>query len=183
MPALTRRLGGALLRNCLLLTAEFGAILLLRGPEGSWVPVLLAVFVVGAAVPHGTGAEFVARTALAFAAVGVAVLGGITWERQTLHDRGREETAVVAERAMVEDGSGYSPSLRLRTEAGRGLPGPVSLDLPVGARLAVTVDPGGPVWSLGTRPSEPLRQAAGTGALLLFQTAALARLSLRRPRD
>ncbi|MFD4244423.1 hypothetical protein ACFWP3_22935 [Streptomyces sp. NPDC058525] len=181
MSELTRRLGGALLRNCLLLAAEFGAILLLRGPEGLWVAVLLAVFVVGAAVPHGTDAEFVARTAVALAAVGVAVLGGITWERQTLHERGREETALVAQRTMVEDGSGHSPSLRLRTEAGRDLPGPVAMDLPVGARLAVTVDPGSPVWALGTRPPEPLWQAAATGALLLLQTATLARLSLRRP--
>ncbi len=183
MSELMRRLGGALLRNCLLLAAEFGAVLLLRGPEALWVPVLLAVFVVGAAVPHGTDAEFVARTAVALAAVGVAVLGGITWDGQNLHDRGREETAVVAERAVVEDGSGHSPSLRLRTDAGRDLPGPVSMDLPVGARLAVTVDPDGPAWSLGTRPAAPRWEAAGTGTLLLLQTATLARLSLRRPRD
>ncbi|MEU9252429.1 hypothetical protein AB0D66_11360 [Streptomyces sp. NPDC048270] len=183
MPELMRGLGGALLRNGLLLAAEFGAVLLLRGPEAPWVPVLLAVFVVGAGVPHGTDAEFVARTAVALAAVGVAVLGGTTWDRQTLHDRGREETAVVAERTVAEDGSGHTPSLRLRTEAGRGLPGTVSTDLPVGARLAVTVDPDGPVWALGKRPAEPLWEAAGTAALLLLQTAALAGLSLRRRRS
>lgn len=183
MSDLMRRLAGALLRNCLLLAVEFGAILLLRGPEGFWVPVLLAVFVAGAAVPHGTDAEFVARTAVALAAVGVAALGWITWERQTLHDRGREETAVVVERTMVEDGSVSSPSLRLRTEAGRDLPGPVSMDLPVGARLAVTVDPAGTVWSLGTRPAAPRAEAASAAGLLLLQTATLARLSLRRPRD
>ncbi|MEU9231813.1 hypothetical protein [Streptomyces subrutilus] len=183
MPDLMRRLGGALLRNCLLLAAQFGAVPLLRGPEAPWVPVLLAVFVVGAAVPHGTDAEFVARTVVALAAVGVAALGSITWDRQTLHDRGREETAVVAERTMAEDGSGRSPSLRLRTDAGRDLPGPVSMDLPVGARLAVTADPDGPAWSLGKRPAEPRWEAAGTAALLLLQTGSLARLSLRRPRD
>ncbi|MCX5608511.1 MULTISPECIES: hypothetical protein [unclassified Streptomyces] len=183
MSELMRRLAGALLRNCLLLAAEFGAILLLRGPGGHWVPILLAVFVIGAAVPHGTDAEFVARSAVALVAVGVAVLGGITWEGRTLHDRGREETAVVVERTMAEDGSSRSPSLRLRTEAGRDLPGPVAMDLPVGARLAVTVDPGSPVWSLGARPAEPRWEAAGTGALLLLQTATLGRLSLRRPRD
>ncbi|MFD9725655.1 hypothetical protein [Streptomyces sp. NPDC059072] len=177
-----RRLPGALLRNCLLLATEFAAIWLLQGPEGAWVPVLLAVFVIGAAVPHGTDAEFVARTAVAFTAVAIAVMGGVTWDHHTLHDRGREETAVVASRTMVEDGSGYSPSLRLRTEAGRDLSGPVSLDLAVGARLEVTTDPDGPAWSLGPRPPEPLWQAAATAALLLFQTALVGRLSLRRPR-
>ncbi|MEU9299444.1 hypothetical protein [Streptomyces sp. NPDC048269] len=181
MVELTRRLPGALLRNCLLLTAEFGAVWLLRGPGGAWIPVLLAVFVVGAAVPHGTDAEFMARTAVALTAVGVAVLGGITWDRYTLHDRG-EEVAVVASRTMVEDGSGHSPSLRLRTAAGRELPGPVSMDLAVGARLTVTADPDGPGWSVGGRPDRPLWQATGTGALLLLQTATLGWFSLRRPR-
>ncbi|MEU9148419.1 hypothetical protein, partial [Streptomyces sp. NPDC048349] len=87
MSELMRRLAGALLRTCLLLAVEFGAIWLLRGPEALWLPILLAVFVAGAAVPHGTDAEFVARTAVALAAVGVAVLGQITWDRHTLHDR------------------------------------------------------------------------------------------------
>ncbi|WP_157879624.1 hypothetical protein [Streptomyces yangpuensis] len=178
-----RRLPGAFLRNCLLLAVELGAIWLLRGPEGLWVPVLLAVFVAGAAVPHGTDAEFVARTAVALTAVGIAVLGGVTWDRHVLHDRGREETAVVAQRTMVEDGAGLSPSLRLRTEAGRDLPGPVTRDLAVGARLTVTVDPDGPAWAPGGRPDRPLWQAAGTGALLLLQTALLVRFSLRRSRS
>ncbi|WP_326591480.1 hypothetical protein [Streptomyces sp. NBC_01294] len=182
MAELIRRVPGAILRNCLLLAAEFGAIWLLRGPEGLWVPVLLAVFVLGAAVPHGTGAEFVARTAVALFAVGIAALGWIAWDRYTLHDRGREEVAVVAERAVVQDGSVSTPSLRLRTEAGRDLPGPVTLDLPVGARLTVTTDPDGPAWSPGGRPDRPLWQAAGTGALLVLQTATLGWLSLRRPR-
>ncbi|MFD7262708.1 hypothetical protein [Streptomyces sp. NPDC059874] len=183
MVELIRRLPGALLRNCLLLAVEFGAILLLQGPEGFWILILLTVFVIGAAVPHGTGAEFVGRTAVAFTAVGIAVLGWIAWDGHTLHDRGREEVAVVASRTMVEDGSVYSPSLRLRTEAGRDLPGPVTMDLAVGARLTVTVDPDGPAWSLGPRPTEPLWEAAGTAALLLLQTAIVGRLSLRRPRD
>ncbi|MFB6618185.1 hypothetical protein ACFCV9_28870 [Streptomyces sp. NPDC056367] len=177
-----RRLPGALLRNCLLLAAEFGAIWLLRGPEGAWIPVLLAVFVIGAAVPHGTGAEFVGRTAVALTAVGIAVMGGVTWDRHTLHDRGREEAAVVTSRTMVEDGSGLSPSLRLRTRAGQDLPGPLSMDLAVGARLTVTTDPDGPAWAPGPRPSEPLWQAAGTVGLLLLQTVLVGRLSLR-PRD
>ncbi|MGW7436886.1 hypothetical protein [Streptomyces sp. NPDC054849] len=182
MAELVRGLVGAILRNGLLLAVEVGAIWLLRGPEWSWIPVLLAVFVVGAAVPHGTDAEFVARTAVALFAVGIVVLAGITWERHTLRDRGREEQAVVAERTMVQDGSGHTPSLRLRTAAGRALPGPVAMDLPVGARLTVTVDPDGPAWSVGGRPARPLWQAAGTTALLVLQTATLGRLCLRRPR-
>ncbi|MGW6982728.1 hypothetical protein ACWGE1_25370 [Streptomyces sp. NPDC054932] len=182
MAELIRRLPGAILRICLLLAAEVGAIRLLEGPEGLWVPVLLAVFVLGAAVSHGTDAEFVARTSVAFLAVGIAVAGGITWDRHTLHDRGREEQAVVAERTMVEDGAALSPSLRLRTEAGRDLPGPVAMDLPVGARLTVTVDPDGPAWQIGGRPDRPRWPAIGTGALILLQTAVVGRISLRRPR-
>ncbi|MFD9475721.1 MULTISPECIES: hypothetical protein [Streptomyces] len=182
MAELIRRLPGAVLRNCLLLAVEFGAVWLLRGPGGAWIPVLLAVFVAGAAVPHGTGAEFVARTSVALLAVGIAVAGGIAWDRHTLHDRGREEQAVVAERTMVQDGSATSPSLRLRTPAGRDLPGPVATDLPVGARLTVTVDPDGPAWSVGGRPDRPLWPAAGTGALILLQTILVGRLSLR-PRN
>ncbi|WP_327261994.1 hypothetical protein OG444_11040 [Streptomyces sp. NBC_01232] len=180
MAELIRRLPGAVLRNCLLLAVEFGAIWFLQGPEGAWVPVLLAVFVVGAAVPHGTDAEFVARTSVALLAVAIAVAGGITWDRHTLHDRGREELAVVAERKTVEDGGAPAPSLRLRTEAGRDLPGPVATDLPVGARLKVTVDPDGPAWSLGGRPDRPRWPALGTGALILLQTALVVRISLRR---
>ncbi|MER6449873.1 hypothetical protein [Streptomyces venezuelae] len=182
MAELTRRLPGAALRNCLLLAGEFGAIWLLRGPEGAWIPVLLAVFVLGAAVPHGTDAEFVARTLVALLAVGIAVAGGNTWDRHTLHERGREEQAIVIERTMVEDDSTPAPSLRLRSEAGRDLPGPVDMDLPVGARLKVTVDPDGPAWSVGGRPERPRWPAVGTGALILFQTVLVGRISLRRPR-
>ncbi|MGW7332112.1 hypothetical protein ACWGIU_26680 [Streptomyces sp. NPDC054840] len=181
MAELIRRLPGAVLRNCLLLAVEFGAIWLLRGPEGAWIPVLLAVFVLGAAVPHGTGAEFVARTSVALLAVGIAVAGGVALDRHTLHDRGREEQAVVAERT-IEEGSASTPSLRLRTEAGRDLPGPVAMDLPAGARLTVTVDPDGPAWAVGGRPDRPLWPAAGTGALVLLQTAFVGRISLR-PRN
>ncbi|MET9691094.1 hypothetical protein ABZY81_21855 [Streptomyces sp. NPDC006514] len=180
MAELIRRVPGAALRIGLLLAVESGAIWLLRGPGGAWIPVLLAVFVVGAAVPHGTGAEFVARTCVALLAVGIAVAGGTTWDRHTLHDRGREERAVVVERTAAQDGSTSSPALRLRTEAGRDLAGPVEEDLPVGARLTVTVDPDGPAWTVGGRPDRPLWRAAATGTLLLLQTALVGRLSLRR---
>ncbi|MFJ3881755.1 hypothetical protein ACIPW5_30450 [Streptomyces sp. NPDC090077] len=183
MADLVRRVSGAVLRNCLLLAAEFGALLLLRGPEGAWVPVLLGVFVIGAVVTHGTEAEFAARTVVAFAAVGIAVLAGVTWDRHALHERGRTETALVVSRTMTQDGSTQTPSLRLRTGAGRDLAGPVALDLQPGARLAVTVDPDGPAWALGPRPPEPLWQGAGTAGLLLLQTAMLTGLSLRRRRD
>ncbi|MCY0942834.1 hypothetical protein [Streptomyces antarcticus] len=175
-------MSGLLLRKCLLLAAEFGAVLLLRGPEGAWIPVLLAVFVIGAGVPHGTGAEFVARTALALVAVGVVVAAGAALDRHTLHDRGREEQAVVTSRTMVKDGAGLSPSLRLRTDAGRDLPGPLASDLPVGARLTVTADPDGPAWTPGGRPARPLWQTAATAALLALQTAALSWYSFRKSR-
>ncbi|MCJ1681164.1 hypothetical protein MTF65_28195 [Streptomyces sp. APSN-46.1] len=70
-----------LLRNLLLLAVESGAAFLLRGPDPApWIPVLLAVFVVGSGVLHGTEAEFVPRFLIAFAAVGVAWLGGTAWE-------------------------------------------------------------------------------------------------------
>ncbi|KPI21970.1 hypothetical protein OV450_7538 [Actinobacteria bacterium OV450] len=68
-----------LLRNALLLGVEFGAALLLRDPGAPWIPVLLAVFVVGSGVLHGTEAEFVPRFLVALAAVGVAELGGRAW--------------------------------------------------------------------------------------------------------
>ncbi|MFD3552849.1 hypothetical protein ACFWWA_12170 [Streptomyces goshikiensis] len=66
-----------LLRNLLVLAVEFGAAYLLRSPDPApWIPVLLAVFVVGSGVLHGTDAEFVPRFLVAFVAVGVAWLGG-----------------------------------------------------------------------------------------------------------
>ncbi|MFK0252919.1 hypothetical protein [Streptomyces sp. NPDC090445] len=66
-----------LLRNLLLLVVECGAVLL-RGPV-PWVPVLLAVFVVGSGVLHGTDAEFTPRFAVALAAVGVVELAVRAW--------------------------------------------------------------------------------------------------------
>ncbi|KIF03155.1 hypothetical protein PL81_25910, partial [Streptomyces sp. RSD-27] len=67
---------GFLLRNVLLLAVEFAAaLLLLRDPGTPWIPVLLAVFVAGSAVPHGTDAEFAARFLVALTAVGVARVG------------------------------------------------------------------------------------------------------------
>ncbi|MET9886964.1 hypothetical protein ABZZ20_28245 [Streptomyces sp. NPDC006430] len=68
-----------LLRNFLVLAVEFGAALLLRAPEAPWIPVLLAVFVIGSGVLHGTEAEFVPRFVVALAAVGVAELGSRAW--------------------------------------------------------------------------------------------------------
>ncbi|RKT04164.1 hypothetical protein BX286_2110 [Streptomyces sp. 3211.6] len=71
---------GFLLRNFLLLAVEFGAAALLRDPGTPWIPVLLAVFVAGSAVPHGTEAEFGARFLVALTAVGVARAGATAWE-------------------------------------------------------------------------------------------------------
>ncbi|MEU9030790.1 hypothetical protein AB0D46_25370 [Streptomyces sp. NPDC048383] len=66
---------GFLLRTCLLLAVEAGAALLLSEVGAPWIPVLLAVFVIGSAVPHGTRAEFTARFLVALIAVGAARLG------------------------------------------------------------------------------------------------------------
>ncbi|MEU7555897.1 hypothetical protein AB0B01_26800 [Streptomyces sp. NPDC044571] len=72
-----------LLRHLLVLAVEFGALLLLRGPDGApWVPVLPAVFVVGSGVLLGTEAEFVPRFLIALSAVGVAALGGRAWDAE-----------------------------------------------------------------------------------------------------
>ncbi|MFJ8161416.1 hypothetical protein ACIRBY_10815 [Streptomyces sp. NPDC096136] len=71
---------GFLLRTVLLLAVESGAALLLRDPGTPWIPVLLAVFVAGSAVPHGTDAEFAARFLVALTAVGVAKVGAAVWE-------------------------------------------------------------------------------------------------------
>ncbi|MFF5702645.1 hypothetical protein ACFY7H_09105 [Streptomyces sp. NPDC012794] len=71
---------GFLLRACLLLAVEAGAAALLRDPGTPWIPVLLAVFVAGSAVPHGTEAEFAGRFLVALTAVGAARLGAAAWE-------------------------------------------------------------------------------------------------------
>ncbi len=66
-------------RNLLVLAVEFGAALLLREPDAPWIPLLLAVFVVGSGVLHGTDAEFTPRFLVALVAVGVAELGSRAW--------------------------------------------------------------------------------------------------------
>ncbi|MET9610350.1 hypothetical protein ABZZ17_35630 [Streptomyces sp. NPDC006512] len=71
---------GFLLRTCLLLAVETGAALLLAEAGAPWIPVLLAVFVAGSAVPHGTRGEFTARFLVALIAVGAARLGADAWE-------------------------------------------------------------------------------------------------------
>ncbi|MGW7347106.1 hypothetical protein [Streptomyces sp. NPDC054854] len=75
---------GFLLRACLLLAVEAGAALLLSEVGAPWIPVLLAVFVIGSAVPHGTRGEFTARflvALVALVAVGTARLGATVWEQ------------------------------------------------------------------------------------------------------
>ncbi|MGW7316171.1 hypothetical protein [Streptomyces sp. NPDC054865] len=72
---------GFLLRACLLLAVEAGAALLLSELGAPWIPVLLAVFVIGSAVPHGTRGEFTARFLVALVAVGTARLGATVWEQ------------------------------------------------------------------------------------------------------
>ncbi|RST02847.1 hypothetical protein EF910_22965 [Streptomyces sp. WAC07149] len=73
-----------LLRLLLLLAVEAGAAALLRDPGTPWIPVLLAVFVAGSAVPHGTEAEFAGRFLVALTAVGAARLGATAWEGRGL---------------------------------------------------------------------------------------------------
>ncbi|MDA5285777.1 hypothetical protein ACWGHM_17320 [Streptomyces sp. NPDC054904] len=72
---------GFLLRTCLLLAVEAGAALLLSEAGAPWIPVLLAVFVIGSAVPHGTQGEFTARFLVALVAVGAARLAATVWEQ------------------------------------------------------------------------------------------------------
>lgn len=71
---------GFLLRVCLLLAVESGAALLLSDAGAPWIPVLLGVFVLGSAVPHGTPAEFGGRFLVACTAVGAALAGAAAWE-------------------------------------------------------------------------------------------------------
>ncbi|MFD0356883.1 hypothetical protein ACFVHW_24560 [Streptomyces sp. NPDC127110] len=73
-----------LLRVLLLLAVEAGAAALLRDPGSPWIPVLLAVFVAGSAVPHGTEAELGGRLLVALTAVGAARLGAVAWEGRGL---------------------------------------------------------------------------------------------------
>ncbi|MGW6709229.1 hypothetical protein ACWGDE_30685 [Streptomyces sp. NPDC054956] len=155
---------GALVRNSLALAAEFAAVILMRGPEPHWLPVLLALFAFVSGVPNGTEAGFVHRTVLATGAVLIALVGSYAWDDHTLRAEGRVERVVEA--------GGH-----LRTESGRDL-GP----LPVGsAGLRVLVDPHGPAWRWGTeRPGEPVLWETLTGGLALLQTISLTRLS-RRP--
>ncbi|MFJ8214687.1 hypothetical protein [Streptomyces sp. NPDC096033] len=88
---------GFLLRNFLLLAVEFGAAALLRDPGTPWIPVLLAVFVAGSAVPHGTEAELGARFLVALTAVGVALAGAGAWE-----GHGLAATAALAVLLLVQ---------------------------------------------------------------------------------
>ncbi|RSS53725.1 hypothetical protein EF912_17405, partial [Streptomyces sp. WAC07061] len=73
-----------LLRLLLLLAVEAAAAALLREPGTPWIPVLLAVFVAGSAVPHGTEAELGGRFLVALTAVGAARLGATAWEGRGL---------------------------------------------------------------------------------------------------
>ncbi|MCX5196710.1 hypothetical protein OOK31_22920 [Streptomyces sp. NBC_00249] len=71
---------GFLVRVCLLLALESAAVLLLSDAGVPWIPVLLGVFVLGSAVPHGTAAEFAGRFLVACVAVGATLAGAAAWE-------------------------------------------------------------------------------------------------------
>ncbi|MFG2620160.1 hypothetical protein ACGFXC_21365 [Streptomyces sp. NPDC048507] len=79
---------GFLMRACLLLAVEAGAAFLLRDSAAPWIPVLLGVFVLGSAVPHGTPAEFAGRFLVAVLAVGAALAGAAAWAGYAGQDTG-----------------------------------------------------------------------------------------------
>ncbi|MCY0935361.1 hypothetical protein [Streptomyces sp. H34-S4] len=70
---------GVLLRNVLALAAEYAALLLLRGAEPPWIPVLLALFAFASGLPNGTDTELVPRLLLAGNALLIAVAGRHLW--------------------------------------------------------------------------------------------------------
>lgn len=79
---------GALVRNSLVLAAEFAAVLLLRGEPSHWLPVMLGLVALVSGVPNGTDAGFVHRTVLAGGAVlvvlcGVRAEGHAVWQALT----------------------------------------------------------------------------------------------------
>ncbi|MEU8778799.1 hypothetical protein [Streptomyces sp. NPDC048606] len=77
---------GFLLRLCLLLAVEGAAALLLGEAEAPWIPVLLAVFVLGSAIPHGTPAELGGRFLIAAVAVGASLAGAASWQDRAAPD-------------------------------------------------------------------------------------------------
>ncbi|WP_327307240.1 hypothetical protein OG730_30495 [Streptomyces sp. NBC_01298] len=66
---------GALARNSLALAAEFAAVLLMRGSQPHWLPVMLGLVALVSGLPHGTDAGFVHRTVLALGAVAIVLSG------------------------------------------------------------------------------------------------------------
>ncbi|MFD9305327.1 hypothetical protein ACFWCB_22180 [Streptomyces sp. NPDC060048] len=159
---------GVLVRNSLALSAEFAAVLLMRGSQPHWLPVMLALFALVSGLPNGTDAGFVHRTLLAVGAVLIALCGANAWDGHALRASGRVERVVEA-----------GPDLR--TDSGRDL-GPLPTGMPPGgpAGRPVLVDPHGPAWTWGReRPSEPVYWEALTGGLVLAQTVSLTRLSRR----
>ncbi|MCY0931077.1 hypothetical protein OTB20_33815 [Streptomyces sp. H27-H1] len=161
---------GAVVRNSLALAAEFTAVMMMRGPEPHWLPVLLALFAFVSGVPNGTETGFVHRTLLATGAVLIALCGSYAWDDHALRANGRVERVVEA--------GGH-----LRTESGRDL-GPLPAGGGAGGNdgLPVLVDPRGPAWQWSrTPPAEPVFWEAATGVPVLIQTVSLTRLSRRRP--
>ncbi|MFJ9341294.1 hypothetical protein ACIRP0_18605 [Streptomyces sp. NPDC101733] len=84
---------GFLLRACLLLAGQYAAHVLLSEVGAPWIPVLLGVFVLGSAVPHGTPAEFGGRFLVAVLAVGATLAGSAAWEAYGRADAGPAERA------------------------------------------------------------------------------------------
>ncbi|MBT2450041.1 hypothetical protein J7F03_23795 [Streptomyces sp. ISL-43] len=82
---------GALVRNSLALAAEFAAVLLMRGSQPHWLPVMLVLFAFASGLPNGTDAGFVHRTLLAVGAVLIALCGSNAWDAYALPADGRVE--------------------------------------------------------------------------------------------
>ncbi|UQX00693.1 hypothetical protein [Streptomyces sp. RerS4] len=86
---------GFLLRLVLLLAVEGAGALLLGEVGAPWIPVLLGVFVLGSAIPHGTSAEFPGRFLIASAAVGVALAGAASWQDRATPEAWPAQTATA----------------------------------------------------------------------------------------
>ncbi|MCX4777721.1 hypothetical protein [Streptomyces sp. NBC_01264] len=71
---------GALARNSLAFAAEFAAVLLMRGSQPHWLPVMLGLVALVSGLPHGTDAGFLHRIGLALGAVAIALCAARAWD-------------------------------------------------------------------------------------------------------
>ncbi|MFF8036387.1 hypothetical protein [Streptomyces sp. NPDC016626] len=142
----------ALLRNSLLLAAEFVSMLLFRAHEAFLLPALVISFASGAAVLHSGRATFGARTVSGLVGVAVVASAAAGWNHAVLQERGVRQRVVVSERVHVDDGMTARWKVRLRALSGENLPGTLDADLPLGLEVDVTAAPGGDPWMEGGQP-------------------------------